>query len=161
MVFNNIIYVHKALRINFTTYDNWRDQDTINPHTHSDVMMLSNGSSRHPYCYARVLGIYHTSVQLNNAQSHNRELHQAEFLWVRWYDVDEKARVRFKAKHQFRVKFWTGSHAFGFINPANVLRAAHLIPNFSQRTTTHFLGPSIARCPSEKDEDDYQYYVNM
>jgi hypothetical protein len=94
--------------------------------------MLSNGSSRHPYYYARVLGIYHVSVQLNNAQSCNHELHQAEFLWVHWYDIDEKAHIGFKAKHQFRVKFWTGSHTFGFVNPANVLHTAHLIPNFSQ-----------------------------
>jgi hypothetical protein len=160
MVFNNIIYVHKALRINFTTYDNRRDQDTINPRTHSDVMMLSS-LSNHPYCYACVLGIYHASIQLNSARSRNCELHQAEFLWVRWYDVDEKAHTGFKAKRQFQLKFRTGSRAFGFVNPANVLRATHLIPNFSQGTTTRFLGPSIARCPSEKDEDNYRYYVNM
>jgi len=80
---------------------------------------------------------------------------------VHWYDIDEKAHAGFKAKQQFQVKFQTGLHAFGFVNPANVLCATHLIPNFSQGTTTHFLGPSIARRPSEKDEDDYRYYVNM
>ena len=66
MVFNNIIYVHKALCINFTTYDNWCNQDTINPHMHSDIMMLSSDSN-HPYCYAHILGIYHTFIQLNSA----------------------------------------------------------------------------------------------
>jgi hypothetical protein len=65
MMFNNVIYVHKALWVNFTTYDNRRDQDTINPHTHSDIMMLSRDES-HPYYYARVLGIYHAMVQLNS-----------------------------------------------------------------------------------------------
>ena len=149
MVFNNIIYVHKALWINFTTYNNWCDQDTINPHTHSDIMMLSNSNSGHPYCYAHVLGIYHASVQLNSSRSRNRELHQAEFLWVHWYNVDKKARAGFKAKHQFQLKFQTGLHTFSFVNPANVLHTVHLIPNFSQGTTTHFLGPSIAHCPSE------------
>jgi len=67
MVFNNIMYVHKALQINFTTYDNQHDQDTINPCTHSDVIMLSDSNSRHPYCYAHVLGIYHASIWLNSA----------------------------------------------------------------------------------------------
>ena len=104
MVFNNIIYVHKALRINFTTYDNRRDQDMINPCTHSDVMMLSSDSN-HPYCYARVLGIYHASIQLNSARSQECDLYQAEFLWVHWYDVNGKAHAGFKAKCQFQVKF--------------------------------------------------------
>jgi hypothetical protein len=48
MLLNNIIYAHKAMRINFTTYDNRRDQDTINPRTHSDIMMLSKD---HRHCY--------------------------------------------------------------------------------------------------------------
>jgi len=161
MVFNNIIYIHKALRINFTTYNNQRDQDMINSYMHSNIMMLSNRNSGHLYCYARVLGIYHTSIQLNSSWSHNCELHQAEFLWVHWYNVNKKARAGFKAKCQFQLKFQTGSRAFGFVNPANVLCVVHLIPNFSQGTTTHFLGPSIAHHPSKKDEDSYRYYVNM
>lgn len=123
-------------------------------------MMLSCDGT-HPYCYARVFGIFHAQVQLNSSRSRNRELHRIEFLWVRWYDVDEKARVGFKANRQFQLKFRTGSQAFGFVNPANVLRAVHLIPNFHKSTTTRFLGPSIARRNDENDEDYYRYYVNM
>jgi hypothetical protein len=160
MMFNNVIYAHKALRINFTTYDNRRDQDTINPRTHSDIMMLAKDDG-HPYCYARVIGIYHAMVQLNSPRSRNRELHRIEFLWVRWYDIDEKARAGFTAKRQFRVKFRTGSPGFCFINPADVLRATHLIPNFRKGTTSHLLGPSMARRADERDEDYYSYYINM
>jgi hypothetical protein len=160
MMLNNVIYAHKALRINFTTYDNRRDQDTINPRTHSDIMMLSRDES-HPYCYARVLGIYHAMVQLNSSRSRNRDLHRIEFLWVRWYNVDGKARAGFADKRQFQVKFRTGVGAFGFINPADVLRATHLIPNFYNGTTTRLLGHSMARRADERDEDYYSYYVNM
>lgn len=39
---NNQIYCHKAVRINYTTYDNRREQDFINPRTHSDIMVLSD-----------------------------------------------------------------------------------------------------------------------
>ncbi|KAH9915825.1 uncharacterized protein B0H18DRAFT_1140113 [Fomitopsis serialis] len=38
---NDRIYLHKALRINYTTYDMRRAQDTINPRTQSDIMMLA------------------------------------------------------------------------------------------------------------------------
>lgn len=123
-------------------------------------MMLSQNDA-HPYCYARVLGIFHTQVQLNSSRSRNRELHRIEFLWVRWYDIDEKARVGFEANRQFQLKFRTGSQAFGFVNPANILRAVHLIPNFHKSTTTHFLERSIARRNDENNEDYYRYYVNM
>jgi hypothetical protein len=160
MMLNNIIYAHKALQINFTTYNNRQDQDTINPCTHSDIMMLAKDDG-HPYCYACVIGIYHAMVQLNSSQSRNCELHWIEFLWVCWYNINEKARAGFTAKCQFRVKFRTGSQGFGFINPANVLHATHLIPNFHKETTTHLLGPSMARHADEGDEDYYSYYVNM
>ena len=100
-------------------------------------------------------------AQLNSPRSRNRNLHRIEFLWVRWYDVDEKARVGFKANCQFQLKFRTGSQAFGFVDPANVLCTVHLIPSFYKSTTTRFLGPSIARRGDENDEDYYRYYVNM
>lgn len=134
------------------TYDNWRNQDTIKPHTHSDIMMLSYNDT-HPYCYACVIGVFHAMVQLNSPRSRDCELHRVEFLWVRWYDVDEKAWVRFKANRQFQLKFHTGSQAFGFVNSANVLSAVHLIPNFHISTTTHFLGPSIV-CRNDENNGD-------
>ena len=55
------------MRVNYTTYDMRRDQDTINPRTHADVMVLNPGDEesedeRHPYWYARVCGIFHANV---------------------------------------------------------------------------------------------------
>ncbi len=41
-IVNNRIYRHKILRINYTTYDVRQDQDSINPHTRSDIMVLAN-----------------------------------------------------------------------------------------------------------------------
>ncbi|KAG6824796.1 hypothetical protein H0H92_005805 [Tricholoma furcatifolium] len=161
LLLGGIIYYHKALRINFTTYDNRRDQDTINPCTHSDVMVLSNESTVHPYRYARILGIYHANVRFDSPRSTSRDLQTVEFLWVRWYKIDEKAKAGFEAKRQFQVKFCRGNNAFGFIDPANVIRAVHLIPNFSRGRTTEFLKHSMARRPDEKDQDYERYYVNM
>ncbi|KAG6329626.1 hypothetical protein ID866_9463 [Astraeus odoratus] len=62
---NNRIYRHKVLRINYTTYDLRRAQDSLNPHTHSDIMVLSQEDSEHPhpYWYARIIGIFHVDVQ--------------------------------------------------------------------------------------------------
>ncbi|KAG6807859.1 hypothetical protein H0H93_000922 [Arthromyces matolae] len=83
-----------------------------------------------------------------------------ELLWVRWYDVDSKAQAGFEARRQFQVKF-RSANSFGFVDPANVLRATHLIPNFYRGRTDQYLGPSISRREDEGDKDYERYYVNM
>lgn len=52
------------LHINFTSYNVRCNQDTINPHTNSNIMMLaSDPDDEHPYLYAWVIGIFHVKVQ--------------------------------------------------------------------------------------------------
>jgi hypothetical protein len=123
--------------------------------------MLSQDRSDHPYCYARVFGIYHAMVQLNSPRSRRRELHRIEFLWVRWYDVDHSFSAGFAAKRAYQVSFRPGPDTFGFVDPSNILRAAHLIPNFERGTTEELLSPSVARRQDEMDRDYKSYYVNM
>src|SRR5882762_6861906 len=41
-IINDSLYLHKTLQINYTTYDVRHDQDTVNPHTHANVMVLSH-----------------------------------------------------------------------------------------------------------------------
>ncbi|KAJ7619922.1 hypothetical protein DFH06DRAFT_1341756 [Mycena polygramma] len=48
--------------------------------------------------------------------------------------------------------------AFGFIDPAHVLRGAHLIPAFHYGRTSEFLGPSVACHFDADDHQDYRYY---
>ncbi|RXW15278.1 hypothetical protein EST38_g10576 [Candolleomyces aberdarensis] len=56
-IYGNTIYEVGTCQINFTTYDNRRDYDTINPKTHPDVMVLSQDDQRdaQPFWYGRVL----------------------------------------------------------------------------------------------------------
>ena len=42
-VYEDKLYVHKKMRINYTTYNARRDQDSINPDNHADIMMLTPG----------------------------------------------------------------------------------------------------------------------
>ncbi|KAH9004426.1 hypothetical protein EDB84DRAFT_1573164 [Lactarius hengduanensis] len=57
------LYQHKVLRINYTTYDLRREQDSINPRTHPNIMVLRpDGPDPHPYWYARIIGIFHIVV---------------------------------------------------------------------------------------------------
>jgi hypothetical protein len=162
---NNRIYCHKTLRVNFTTYDCRRDQDTINPRTHSDIMVLADededADNSHPYWYARVIGIFHAMVRRVGGTG---SFEQMDFLWVRWYGFDTHARSGFKARRLHQIGF-LDSHedkgAFGFIDPSDVVRAVHLIPAFKLGKCSLFLPPSMARREDEGDEDYVRYYIGM
>lgn len=75
----NRIYRHKVLRINYTTYDLRRAQDTLNPRTHADVMVLAcedENEHPHPYWYARIVGIFHLNVRYEG------RIKRMNVLWV-------------------------------------------------------------------------------
>jgi hypothetical protein len=98
LIHNNQIFCHKTLRVNFTTYNCRRDQDTINTRTHSDVMVLANqeedNANQHPYWYARMVSIFHAMVsRVGSGSTYER----MDFLWVRWYGLDTAVRSGFKA----------------------------------------------------------------
>jgi len=159
---NNRIYRHKVIRVNYTTYDLRRAQDSLNPRTHADVMVLSQedeDGNPHPYWYARIIGVFHTLVQHVGPLSHSDEPRRMEFLWVRWFGRDLTCRTGWKAKRLHRVGFLPSDDpgAFVFINPHQVIRGVHLIPAFVfGRTPT-----SAARATSENNEDWVYYYVGM
>ncbi len=95
--------------------------------------------------------------------SHQAEPFRVDFLWVRWYGLDRKHKSGFKAKCLPWVGFVDGSDAdaFGFIDPDEVIRAAHLLPVYKLDQTSDFLPPSITRWPNEHDQDYEHYSVGM
>ena len=78
--------------MNYTTYDMQCTQDSINPQTHSDIILLSaedhDDSDPHPYWYAWVLGIYHAEVHHDHPNAVSSDVQVLEFLWVRWLGQD-------------------------------------------------------------------------
>lgn len=142
-----------------------RSQDSMNPRTHADIMVLShedekNEDQRHPYWYARIIGIFHAHVRHVGPTSKSSDPQKMEFLWVRWFGRDMGYRAGWKAKRLHRVGF-TDCDTFGFLNPNEVIRGVHLIPAFAHGRTSDYLAPSIARQPCENNEDWVYYYVNM
>jgi hypothetical protein len=163
----NRIYQHKVLHVNYTTYDVRRAQDSLNPRTHSDFMVLAHEdddeNTAHPYWYGRIIGIFHAYVRHTGPASKTSDAQQIDFLWVRWHGRDPTYRSGFKVKRLHRVGFIdsTDEGAFGFLDPNEIIRAVHLIPAFRHGKTFELLGPSIARQPKEEDEDWRLFYVNM
>src|SRR5215472_18709524 len=88
---NNRIYKHKVIQVNYTTYDAWRAQDSLNPRTHAEFMCISHeddNTNAHPYWYGRIIGIFHALVCHVGPQSKSTEIQRIDFLWVRWFGHD-------------------------------------------------------------------------
>lgn len=140
-----------------------RAQDSLNPRTHADVMVLARDQEEsHPYWYARVIGVFHVNIRYARPGSHP-SIKRFDFLWVRWLACDVTAPSGWAAKRLPRVGFYDADDesAFGFLDPDLVIRGVHLIPAFRYKLTNHLLGPSIARQTADLDKDWDWYYVNM
>ena len=73
-------------------------------------------------------------------------------------------RPGWRTKRLLRLGFVPGNDeaAFGFLDPAQVIRAVHLIPAFAWGLTTKYLPPSsIARGEKDPVNDWQLYYVGM
>ena len=71
------------------TYDLRRDQDSVNPRTHADIMVTAHEDESanvpHPYWYARAIGIFHANVALQGGDTPPKRM---DFLWVHWFGRD-------------------------------------------------------------------------
>jgi hypothetical protein len=71
--------------MNYTTYNLHHEQDSINPCTKANVMVLHpTGLSPNPYWYAQIIGIFHVMVDHPNLANGT----WMDFPWVHWYGVD-------------------------------------------------------------------------
>src|SRR6202044_1496182 len=89
-----MIYQHKALQVNYTTYDMHPNQDYLIPGINANIMLIGhedeNDKDQNVYWYGQIIGIFHADVRYTgSAQSHFKaEFHRMEFLWVRWLARD-------------------------------------------------------------------------
>jgi hypothetical protein len=137
------IYKHQTLHINYTSYDMCCLQETVNPYSeHCDIMVLADeepGTDAHPYWYAHVIGIFHVNVFHvgPDLSTSSNEPWKMDVLWVRLFGHDTKYRSGFTAHRLPQIGFFNGSEdcVFGFLDPNEVIRAAHLMPAFLQGCT--------------------------
>jgi hypothetical protein len=160
------MYPHNLLHINYTTYDVQRSQDIVNASTsHCNVMVLADQSDDpnadvHPFCYARVIGVYHVNVVYVGPGMLDYQPRRMEFLWVRWYQAFGATNPGWRGCRLDCIHFQpvTDEDAFGFIDPSDVLRGCHVCPSFA-RGKVHPDGRGLSRCA--RDSLDWAaYYVN-
>ncbi|KAG2138037.1 uncharacterized protein EDB93DRAFT_1253423 [Suillus bovinus] len=120
------MFHHKILHINYTTYNLRHDQDSLNPRTNADVMLLAHkddNSNSHFYWYAHIIGIFHALI-----------IH-TDFFWIWWFDQNPGTErhpytAGWKAKRLKQLGFISSddSRALGFLDAQQVIHKVHLIP---------------------------------
>jgi hypothetical protein len=91
-------------------------------------------------------------------------MRQIEVLFVRWMAplIDHQSGMSYARLPKVAFIEDSDRDAFGFLNPGQVIRSAHLIPSFASGRGTSSLrhGKSFAR--QSGDLDDWEaYYVGM
>lgn len=121
--------------------------------------MVKAAEGDHPYWYARVLGIFHVDVV--HAPSKNYQSKTIQLLWVRWLGDDAGQAGSFADAALHRVGYVPdGEGAFGFLDPATVIRGCNLVPTFRFGYTKQLLPQSMYW--DDEDLGDYvNYYVNL
>ncbi|KAG6881621.1 hypothetical protein C0992_000614, partial [Termitomyces sp. T32_za158] len=164
-IVGNKIYRHKQIQVNYTTYDCQRAQDTLNPQTHANALVISqedqeDGVKPFPYWFCHILGIFHASVLHTGPKSTSRDPQRIEFLWVRWYGREVSLKSGWGSRRLHKIGFVDGDDdaAFGFLNPAQVIRGVRLIPSFCNGKTSEPLPPSISAHASSEKDKDYRFY---
>jgi hypothetical protein len=135
------------------------------------MLLAPDSSDSHPYLYARVIGVYHLYYLYVDGNPPYPAF-RLDVLHVWWFSIDQSYAWGWKKKRLPRIRFCERDDpdAFGFVDPARVLRASYLEPAFNLGHTAEYLPPgSPARVYQSFDgksfqveEDDWKfYYVNM
>jgi hypothetical protein len=154
------MYKHKTMRINYTSYDVRRDVDVVSTSATGkcNVMVLVPENIRlygHPFWYARVLEIYHVNVIYTGEGNTDFLPRRLEFLWVRWYELEDQLDM--SRSHRLSFPPSSDNDSFGFLDPDDVLRACHIIPVYREGLACEN-GPGLSCCSQDHDHTDWKSY---
>lgn len=129
--------------------------------SHDDDVGLN--TQLHPYWYAHVLGIFHIMAWYVGPNSQSSDMLRMDFLWVQWFGLDPDMRTGWQARRLPAVGFIpeTDPDAFGFLDPQEVLRGAHLIPAFHHDLAEGLLHPNSCARHADEAQDWSLFNPNM
>jgi hypothetical protein len=114
----------------------------------------------HQFVYSRVLGVYHINIIYRGRGAVDLRKRCFDFLWIRRYQALDSSSSA-TSLDRLQLIPLAKQDAVGFLDPADVLRACHIIPRFS--LGQRYLVADTSRIASKlaKDQDDWkEYYVN-
>lgn len=164
---SDTIYKHDIFHVNYTSYDVRRETDIINPKTsRQNIICLrqleadDSPQTAHRFVYARILSIFHVNVYYRGKGSLDLRKRRFDFLWVRWFQAVQPTT---SPDSLDRLSFLPARHpdAIGFLDPASVLRASHIIPRYSLGPVYDNTDEGRIFSKAAKEQEDWkEYYVN-
>lgn len=158
------LFNHQLLRLYYTTYDVRREEDVVHVDTPQCNVMLLNSAyaastweTEHPYMYGKVNGVFHANVSFVGTLpdgTRNYSKHRLDFAWIHWYKR-EPASSELELD-TISLQPLEMPSALGFVDPADILRAAHIVPRFSKGKTGERLRSRVVKNLEFWNE----YYVN-
>jgi len=118
------LYHHKVVHINYTTYDIRRAQDSLNPRTHADLIVLAlEDDEQNPFLYwfGQIVGVFHADILHTGPACKTSEIQQMDFLWVWWFGRDKQYKSGFKVKQLHHIRFLDGPEALRFLDPKEII----------------------------------------
>ncbi|KAJ2923824.1 hypothetical protein H1R20_g13272, partial [Candolleomyces eurysporus] len=113
------------------------------------------------YLYSQVLGIYHANVSYIGIlpdETQRYDSFRLDVVWGQWYEaLDRPGKEEFQLD-LLRLCPVETPPSLHFIDPADILRAAHLIPQFSLGEVDTLLPKSCLVMPQESEWK--AYYIN-
>lgn len=130
-----------------------------------NTLHTPTSSTQHPYLYGQALDIFHANVSFIGILpdgSRCYTYHRIDFIWVRWYTLELGVEFGLDVLRPCPL---IDSKCLGFIGPAAILRAIHLIPRFSdekldEREEWAKLVPWWVPYPGLRETLWSSYYIN-
>lgn len=157
------MHYHQLINFNYTTYDMGRDRDIIhvgNPNC--DIMLLADEDAAYPFWFARIQSIFHVDCVLYPRKGDAATMptnHRVNVLWARFFELKSDLRpwrlpqVVFIERNENNVI----APEMGFVDPAMVIRGAHLVPAFAHGQR----GPAFKSLVEPEKATWNSYYFNM
>ena len=111
-----------------------KDDDSTN----DDGIDVEAPAPARRFIYGRLLGVFHANVVYGGPGMLDHRPWRFDLLWVRWYEpteptsqADSSTVWSTRRLETYSLMPLSNPEACNFINPADVVRAAHIIPQFS------------------------------
>ena len=172
---HNWMYWHKIIKFNYTMYNMWWEQDVLNPGTSNcNFMALAplnsdEISNEHPFMYGWALSVFHINMIYNGPKMLDYKPRCFDFLWVCWCGLETPPSQHKRAASKL------GAHSYcldwlvfpsldeedsiGFLDPADILHASHIIPTFTKGKHMPDNGAVLSKCAREH-RDWNMYYIS-
>ena len=113
----------------------------------------------HHFVYSRVLGIYHINIMYRGRGAFDLRKRRFDFLWIRRYQALDSTSSP-DSLDRLELIPLAKQDAVGFLDPADALRACHIIPRFSLGQRYSGTASRIASKLAKDQDDWFEYYAN-